>query len=200
MRTVLLSALIALIALPALATERLVMAPYPGPPAWSQVTNQANAQQWLHEQIPLDQRIDGYRDILTSQGFIGLHRDPSDYLRSLFSLAAGACEAVRTNGPKAQTEGGYPVAYAQLYCSRQKGQPFGVVIFYKAIQGAEGLYVVDRDFRVPPSRTTGVMEFPPGQEAQAAALMRAQASADRYLVGSVYVCGARATDPRCKGR
>ena len=105
------------------------------------------------------------------------------------------------NGGQDRREGGYTVAYAQIYCSRQKGEAFGVNMFFKVIKGERAMYSVNRDFRVPPSAVAGVQSAPAGPAANAAlALMKAQAAADAYLVGSVYLCGPQATDARCKGK
>ena len=60
------------------------------------------------------------------------------------------------------------------------------------------LYVVNRDFRTPPSQLAGQTVFPKGQEEQAMALMKAQAAADSYLLRGVYLCGAAAVEPRCR--
>ena len=50
------------------------------------------------------------------------------------------------------------------------------------------------------SDVAGVQTFTRDRAAQAAALMQAQAAADTYLAKSVWLCGAAATDPRCKAR
>jgi hypothetical protein len=175
------------------------MAPYPGPPAWKEVTNQTRGASWIRERLPSGQDLASYRDIVTYQAFGNLAgADPAAFLRGLFARVGEACSGVRVNGPKAAREGGYDVAYAQIYCGLQKGQPFGVTMFYKAIKGTSALYVVNRDFRAPPSEVAGQTIVPKGQERQAMAFMKAQAAADAYLVHGVYLCGAAAADPRCR--
>ena len=65
------------------ALERLVMRPYPGPTPWKRITDQANATQWLHEQIPADQTVDNFTDILTDDGFRELagRRSPRSFCK-----------------------------------------------------------------------------------------------------------------------
>lgn len=189
-----------LIAGPA-AAERLVLEPYPGPPAWKQVTYKVSGLQFLRELIPEGQRIEAYRDILTAQSFPQQRgASPSDYLRNVFAGAARACENVRVNGPTERREGGYAVAYAQVYCSRQTGTAFGVNMLFKAIAGSDALYVVQREFRVPPSAVAGVQSADKAHAAALIAQMRAQSAADAYLVKSVYLCGAASTEARCRSR
>ena len=68
-------------------------------------------------------------------------------------------------------------------------------IFFKAISGADALYSVERDVHVPPG-IGGMQSFANVQQMQAA--MKDQTTANAYLVKSVYLCGARSTDKRCK--
>lgn len=197
----LLAALLTNTALAAETKETLKLAPYPADRPWQEVTNTSNGDQWLREQIPADQKIEAYKDILTAQSFPQQKNiDSAVFLKSLFSQIGAACERARVNGPKAQVEGGYPVAYAQVYCSKQKGAEFGVNMLFKVIKGADALYVVQREFRVPPSQTAGVTSFTKDQMEQMMALMQNMSIADSYLVKSVYLCGQQATDTRCASR
>lgn len=193
MRTLhlLLTALIAALALPAWAgaAETLVMAPYPGPPAWKEVTNQRKGPLFLREQIPADQALEDYRDMLVAQALPAPPgMTPAQFLRGVFARAGGHCSGVRVNGPVERTEGGYAVAYGQLYCGQQIGQPFGVNIFYKVIRGREVMYVVNRDFRVPPSAAGGVQTFSANDLEKVKAQIAAQGAANDYLVKGVRVC------------
>lgn len=179
--------------------ERLVLEPYPATPAWREVTHKAVGAKFLIEQIPSDQVVEDYRDILTAQSFPELRgRDPSDFLKGIFARSGRDCEGVRVNGPKAQTEGGSSVAYGQIYCGRQRGKSFGVRMFFKVIAGRDALYVVQRESRVPASEVGGVQTFSKDQLAAAVAMMNAAGVANRYLVESVYLCGGASTEPRCE--
>jgi len=199
MRTLLWAALAWLaMAAGAQAAERLVLPPYPAATPWKEVTHRVAGLKFLRELIPADQRIEAYRDILTAQSFPELRAgDPAAYLRNVAGGVNGACSAVRISGPTPRREAGFAVAYMQVYCGRQTGQPFGVVMFFKAIAGADAMYVVQREFRTPPSATPGVIA---GTPAEALALLNAQKAADQYLLNQVHVCGPQGTDPRCRGR
>jgi hypothetical protein len=182
----------------AAAPERLIVSPYPGPPAWKRITDKASPAGWLHEQIPVGQSVGAFTDILTDQAFRKLAgRDPAQFLQLIFGSVVKACDGVKVNGPVTRAEGGYVVAYAQVYCGQQRGADFGVHIFYKAISGAAGLYSVSREFHVPAS-SDGRLTFPRGQAARAEQLLNAEAAANDYLEHGVYVCGGRSTDTRCE--
>ena len=177
--------------------ERLVMAPYPGG-GWTRVTNQTAPIGWNHEQLPAGQTLASFRDVLTDQAYFRLAgADPAAYLANVFSGFPRACVDVKVSGPTSRMEGGLRVAYGQVFCSQERGKATGAVEFYKVVSGDAALYVVNREFRVPPSPVAGTLSFPKGREQEAMALMKAQAAADGYLVKSVYVCGGRSDDPRC---
>lgn len=182
----------------AAAGEQLVMKPYPGPPAWKRITDKSGPQGWIHEQIPATHRDDDYSDMLTDQGFVANRwADPAAFLRNIFANVGGACAGVKVAGPVARIEGGVRAAYGQVRCGTQRGQAFGVHIFYKAISGDAALYSISREFRVPASADGDQLVFPKSEAAKAAALLKAEAVADSYLLNQVYVCGGRSTDARC---
>jgi len=180
------------------AAERLVLEPYPAATPWKVVTDKAAGAQFVRELIPADQTPEAYKDILSARGLGPLNATaPTQLVQFAFQRMAGRCEHVTVNGPTARQEGGYAVAYGQVNCSREIGQPQGLQVFYKVIQGDDGWYLINRDLRVPGSDTAGIVTFDKGQEAEAKALMARAAAADSYLAKSVYLCGPKATDPRC---
>jgi hypothetical protein len=183
------------------APEQLVLKPYPGPVPWKHITDQSKGGAWYREQIPGNQDVNSFRDILTDEAHPEWKgADPADILKSRFGTVAQACSGVTVNGPVARSEGGHAVAYGQLYCGQQNGQAFGVQVFFKIIAGDAAAYVISRDIHVPPSANGGQLSFPKGHEADAMALLRADGEASDYLSKSVYLCGGTSTDPRCKGR
>lgn len=177
-----------LLAPAAQAEEHLVMAPYPASVPWKNITDKHNDVQTLKEWIPADQNEAAIKDILTEQIFRNLKgRDPSDFVSDFLRRVGGACAHVRVNGPKAGTENGHRVAYAQAYCSNQIGANMDVDIFAKAIAGHDGLYMVQREFRRPaqPGGVPGVAEFSKDQLGEMNARMKAQAAANDFLVKQV---------------
>jgi len=181
------------------APERLVLKPYPATPAWHEITDQAEGGgAWIWEFAPANESGPDYPEIVTAQSFPAARtQDPSAFLRSLFARTAGACERISVNGPVARTEGGLPVAYGQIYCNRQNGQTFGVILAFKVIKGDAALYAINRDHRTPATDVPGVFSFPKSQASEATAMAQTEAVANRYLSDDVYVCGGRSSDPRC---
>ncbi len=188
----------------ALAQERLILEPYPADAAsnaaWRVVTDKDLGGRFYGELMPADQTPDDYRDILAAASFPQVRTSPSDFLQATMRQfeQSQPCEGATHEDPRTSQEQGRTVAYARAYCGQETGQSFGVQIFYKAIKGADGIYVVSRDFRVPPSKVGGTLAFGEGQQDQALALLKAVGAANTWLANAVYVCGPSSSkDPRC---
>lgn len=194
-----LAALALLLPAAASAAERLVVEPYPATPAWVKASDGMSEVGPIQEYIPPGQTLEDHRDILSVQTFPGLQNvSPAEFLQKLLSRVNEACSAVRVNGPVEQMEGGFKVAYGQAYCGQQNGKAYGLHIFFKIIQGRDALYVVNREFRTPASKTPGALAFPPDRQAEALALFKAQGQADRYLTDGVYLCADGSAEARCR--
>lgn len=187
----------------AAAQERLTLEAYPtdarSSAPWQVVTDKDLGGRFYVELMPSDQTLGDYRDILAAASFPHVKGSASDILQGVLKQFQQdqQCAGLTVNGPKVAQEQGRTVVYAQAYCGQVGGQAFGVQIFYKAMEGAEGVYVVSRDFRVPPSPVGGSLTFPAGQEDQAVALMTAVGAANKWLASAVYLCGPPGKDPRC---
>ena len=187
----------------AVCQERLVLEPYPpGPPTnapWRVVTDKDLGGRFYVELMPADQTPSDHRDILAAASFPHVKGSAAEVLQDVLKQFTETqnCEGVTVDPPKTSREQGLTVAYAQAFCGQQVGQSFGIHIFYKAIEGAEGVYVVSRDFRVPPSKQGGTLTFAEGQDADALALMTAIGAANSWLRKSLYLCGGPSKDTRC---
>jgi hypothetical protein len=187
----------------ACAQERLVLEHYPVDSAsnapWQVVTDKDLGGRFYVELMPADQTPSNYRDILAAASFPHVRASPAEFLQGMTKQfeQGQQCEGLTLNPPRSSREQGWNVAYAQAYCGQEGGQSFGVQIFYKAIQGDDSVYVVSRDFRVPPSKVGGDLAFSEGQQDQALALMKAVGAANAWLASSVYLCGPSTKDLRC---
>ncbi len=181
------------------STERLVLGDFPGFAAWTKVTDKSFDGDWILEYLPSEQSVPDYKDMWVVQGFRTLKgKDPGKFLSDMFTNAVQSCESVRVNGPKKSEDEGLEVAYGQLYCGRQAGQNFGVNLHVKVVSGKDALYVVQREFRVPPSVVGGVQSFSTDQMTAMAALIKGQGEANQFLSNSVYVCASNSALERCK--
>jgi hypothetical protein len=171
------------------SAERILVPPYPAATPWKVITDRQDDHQVWIEWIPADQTVETIKDILTEQIFFTLKgKDPGQFVNDLLNRINGACRATRRNGPKAQVEQGYPVAYAQVYCVGNEGKD--VDIFIKAISGHDALYVVQREFRRPetPGAEPGITRFSKDQLPEARGRLEAQGAANKFLVDQVKLC------------
>jgi hypothetical protein len=173
------------------AAERLVLGPYPGGP-WVDVIDNSS----MLERVPQGQTGDDFQDVLTSQTVREYRGSPSSYITQTLDQLGQTCETVQMAGPTTAEEQGREVAYGRVYCGRQKGQAFGIHFFFKAIEGADALYLVGRGFRTPASDHAGA---PPLAEDKAIAFLQAEGVATKYLTDQVYVCDPVFPDPKCTG-
>ncbi len=169
--------------------ERLVLGPYPGVP-WIDVVDNGS----VLERVPQGQSGDDFQDVLTSQIVRDYRGSPASYITQTLDQLGQTCESVQIAGPTTGEEQGRQVAYGRVYCGRQKGQAFGIHFFFKAIEGAEVLYLVGRGFRTPASDHAGA---PPLAEDKAIAFLQAEGVATKYLTDQVYVCDPVFPDPKC---
>jgi hypothetical protein len=180
-------------------TERLYYGTLPGFVSWKQVTDENGKNGWLREFVPSEQEVSAYKDMWVIQAFVKLKdKNPGKFLTGMFKGAGRSCEAVRVNGPKEMEEAEYSVAYGQLYCGQQKGESFGVNLFVKVISGKDALYVVQREFRVAPSKIGGVQSFGADQLKEMGALIKTQGEANQFLSQSVYVCALSDQSEHCQ--
>lgn len=173
--------------------ETLLVPPFPAATPWKNITDKSNALMLIREWIPADQTEADIKDILTEQHFFkGKPITPGDFLKGMFGQVSGACASLRVNGPFEHVENGFAIAYAQIYCSRQKGTDKDVDIFLKAIAGTKAFYVVQYEIRRPgdKNRVPGVTQFSGDQLEQVKALMARQAGANTYLSDQVKLCAA----------
>ena len=178
------------------AAERLVLEPYPGA-TWYDVINQSNGAHFIREQMPQGQTPDNFQDLLTSQSVTDQPGTPADFLNTTMAQLGLNCETVTTFGPTTTEEAGRQVAYGRVYCGRQKGQTNGAHIFFKVIKGADALYVIDRDFKIPGSDHPGAPLLP---DDQAITFLQSEGAATRYLTDKVYVCDPVFPEARCSSQ
>ncbi len=177
------------------AAERLVLGPYPGM-TWHDVVNQTNGVHFFREQMPDGQTQANFQDLMTSQAVTNFRGAPAQFLAATMTQLGQSCDNVETVGPTIAVEDGHTVAYGRLYCGHQKGQPNGAHIFFKVIRGNDALYVVDRDFKIPPSEHPSAPTLP---EAQAIPFLQAEGAARKYLTEQVFICDPVFPEPRCSG-
>jgi hypothetical protein len=144
----------------------------PRPPEWKLSLSLAWPDLRMLEYLPTDQTLEAWQDRLTIQTFPRLKEMSLErYLDSIGRQARRVCDQVQVSEIVTGALNGYPTADMVLYCTRfiESGQ--GEITLFRVVQGIEGLYVVQRAWRVAPfSLTAPPVE--PGVMAQWAEYLR----------------------------
>jgi hypothetical protein len=143
------AALLALIALPADAEEKLFVGV---PSGWTESRQQSEPDRSTVEYVPPGQTVQNWTEMVTIQEYRGARVDPLTYLDKLIEKFGAGCQAARHMGPRAGEENGYKAAVAYMECkgpdpaTAEPGVTLKNIEFMavKAIQGREGLHLVER--------------------------------------------------------
>jgi len=124
--------------------------PLPAGVGWRVVEWRAGQGVRHEEYIPRDQGIEDYRDRLLVQRFADQGMSPDVYLGHIASGLASHCRPFTTSGLTSGERDGLPHATRTAYCGRFGDRPYGYVVAQKAIRDADHLFVVEREWRLPP--------------------------------------------------
>ena len=111
----------------------------------------ANAQ--ITEMVPLNETVDGWTEMVTVQVFNGLKGvTPGQFRERMVKLWSGACANAVAGPPTQAVENGYPIAFWMLSCPLNKDSGKPEITWFKAIQGHDSFYVVQKAFKFDPSK------------------------------------------------
>lgn len=124
--------------------------PLPAGPGWRIVDLREGRGIRHEEYIPRGQGIEDYRDRLLVQRFTAQDMSPEVYLGHIAAGLAKHCAAFTTSGLVSGVRDNLPHATRTAYCGRFGDRPYGYVVAQKAIRDADHLFVVEREWRLPP--------------------------------------------------
>lgn len=162
--------------------------PLPAGHGW-RVVEWREGQGVRHEEyIPRDQGIEDYRDRLLVQRFADQGMSPDVYLGHIASGLASHCSPFTTSGLTSGERDGLPHATRTAYCGRFGERSYGYVLAQKAIRDGDHLFVVEREWRLPPFGVDadGLARLDFGTPAADEALRRDIRNTVRWLVEQVH--------------
>lgn len=74
---------------------------------------------------------------------------PDNYVNNHARGLQQHCESLQLSRPTHLLEKSVPVSYARIYCAKLKGEDGGLIQTVKALQGADKLFMVVREWRTP---------------------------------------------------
>lgn len=161
--------------------------PMPAGAGW-RIIDLREGQGVRHEEyLPRGQGLEDYRDRILVQRFAAQDMGPDSYLGYIAAGLARHCTGFTTSGMVSAVRDGLPSATRTAYCSNFQNRPYGYVIAQKAIRDGEHLFVVEREWRVPPFSIddVGMASLSFGNPDEDAALKREIHLATRWLLEQV---------------
>lgn len=114
---------------------------------------QKNGAKQITEMVPAGETVEGWTEMVTVQVFGGLKGVTPDQFRDrMVQSWSGACANAVAGPPTRAVENGYAIAFWMMSCplNKQTGKP--ETTWFKAIQGNDSFYVVQKAFKFDPSQ------------------------------------------------
>ncbi len=131
----------------------------------------------MTEAIPSNETLENWTEMVTIQIFFGMKSTPDQFRSRLEQWWRGACADGRGDEITKGAEKGYPFAIFVLSCplNPKTGKP--EITWFKAVQGNDSFYLVQKAFKYMPSKDQVTLTM-------------------KYL-GAVTVCDLRLAERRC---
>jgi hypothetical protein len=114
---------------------------------------QKSGAKQITEMVPSGETVEGWTEMVTVQVFSGLKGVTPDQFRDrMVKLWSASCADAIAGPPTHAVENGYPIAFWMMTCplNTQSGKP--ETTWFKAIQGHDSFYVVQKAFKFDPSQ------------------------------------------------
>jgi hypothetical protein len=112
-----------------------------------------NNSRQIAEWVPAGETVDNWTEMVTVQIFYRLKVPPDAFMRDLEKRWRGDCPGARDAQPIASVvENGYPSLVWLLNCPQNPATGKPEITWFKAIQGNDSFYVVQKAFKFAPSK------------------------------------------------
>jgi hypothetical protein len=145
-----LAALCARPALAELVNENLLAA---APPGYKVGFHDKKNDLQITEWVPANQTVQNWTEMLTVQVFYGLKIAPEQFMHQLEQRWHSACPGSGAAQPiVGSVENGYPTLVWILDCPKNPATDQLELTWFKAVQGNDSFYVVQKAFKFAPSK------------------------------------------------
>ena len=125
----------------------------PAPPGYKIGFRDKKNDLQMTEWVPTNQTAENWTEMLTVQVFHGLKMAPEQFMQQLEQRWRGACPGAGDAQPVAGgAENGYPALLWILDCPKNPGTDKPELTWFKAVQGNDSFYVVQKAFKFTPSK------------------------------------------------
>jgi hypothetical protein len=123
------------------------------PPGYKIGFNDTKPKMLMTEFVPDKETVENWTEMVTVQVFRGLKTTPRAFMEDIAERWRTACpEAAEAHTVADALENGYPTRVWLLHCPKnpQSGKP--EITWFKAVEGNDAFYVVQKAFRFEPSK------------------------------------------------
>jgi hypothetical protein len=106
----------------------------------------------MTEMVPVSESVGNWTEMVTVQIFYGLKNvTPEQFKKRMEGLWQGSCPNGTSKAIAHGAERGYPTGMWVMFCPLNTGSGKPEITWFKAIQGADSFYVVQKAYKFVPS-------------------------------------------------
>jgi hypothetical protein len=107
----------------------------------------------MTEFVPAKETVENWTEMVTVQVFFGLKATPQQFMDDMAKRWRGACpDAEEAHTVADAPENGYPTLVWLLSCPKNPGTGKPEITWFKAVQGNDSFYLVQKAFKFEPSK------------------------------------------------
>jgi hypothetical protein len=123
------------------------------PPGYGVGFQDKNGQRQIVEWVPTGETVDNWTEMVTVQIFYHLNATPDAFMHDLEKRWLASCPGSPAPHTIANvTENGYPSLVWLLDCPKNPATGKPEITWFKAVQGNDSFYIVQKAFRFAPSK------------------------------------------------
>jgi hypothetical protein len=122
------------------------------PPGYKIAFQDKKHDMLMNEMVPSEETVDNWTEMVTVQIFYGLKGTPEQFESKVESGWRTSCPSANANLVADDVEKGYPARVWLLNCPLNPATGKPEMTWFKAIEGNDSFYVVQKAFRFAPSK------------------------------------------------
>jgi hypothetical protein len=123
------------------------------PPGYKVDFQQRKGNMLMTEMVPVNESVNNWTEMITVQIFYGLKNvTPEQFKARMEGLWQGSCPNSTSKALAQGVERGYPTGMWVMSCPLNSGSGKPENTWFKAIQGADSFYVVQKAYKFTPSK------------------------------------------------
>jgi hypothetical protein len=121
------------------------------PPGYKVDFQNKNQNEMISEMVPSNETVNNWTEMVTVQIFNNLKVTPDQFRARMQKLWSNSCAGSRFNDVGKGVENGYPTLVWMQTCPRNASTGKPEITWFKALQGNDSFYVVQKAFKFKPS-------------------------------------------------